>query len=629
MKLSDWLPSVFVEGDGDDIQVTTKKFSQFPTASGEGVQGVGIKDGNNVKFDLTTDSISVNPNQFRNAKGQFIGTPEELEELKNQRDVNEFFYNAINDIEQGDIDLEGYATEAQLTEVDRTSQIRDEALDEKIERESTLNTAAHLKLEQQIVALDDWSTHRDEKLQAQIDDLPTTEYVDNGDRTLQTEIDQIALALEALLVQREHGQWKYVGFSGDTIPRNAGEFALAVDDIESSNENIITLNTTDLDGKAHGFADVEVGDYIEVVDRDAPEAYALFVVAKAPEGTGIVNVEVTLKEAGLNIWVGETCEIRFFQVNEQDLQLDDLDKRYLRLAGGSMDGSATLKVNVLEPVNTPMIQYNGDPESTHAAGLINRYMMTEHTKKYLPLSGGQMTGGINMGTTPIMSVQYLGMTGAKCIQEAQTTRIKFDGKVTIAKAGTNKAGFVLKGATADGADSDLLSVYHNDNGVIDAVNYKGKQDSDTNVATCGFVQEEIGKIEIPEAGGKQMFTTSVYGNSSNSLNLSLGDWHFLQSDLQTPTVVGSGARGIVYKISNKDWWKGKVELTGFGYVVVTSAKSGETYFAGNVIASDLNALNEKGEVVLNLPSEGRQWGMNTATLGETQRIEFINVFREL
>ena len=48
MKLSDWLPSVFVEGDGDDIQVTTKKFSQFPTVTGEGVQGVGVRYGNNV-----------------------------------------------------------------------------------------------------------------------------------------------------------------------------------------------------------------------------------------------------------------------------------------------------------------------------------------------------------------------------------------------------------------------------------------------------------------------------------------------------------------------------------------------------------------------------------------------------
>ena len=111
MKLSDWLPSVFVEGDGDDIQVTTKKFSQFPTATGEGIQGVGIKDGNNVKFELTTDSIKVNPEPFRAKNGQFIGTPEELAGLENQRDVNNFLYGAINDIEAGDINLDGYATE--------------------------------------------------------------------------------------------------------------------------------------------------------------------------------------------------------------------------------------------------------------------------------------------------------------------------------------------------------------------------------------------------------------------------------------------------------------------------------------------------------------------------------------
>jgi hypothetical protein len=105
MKLSDWLPSVFVEGDGDDIQVTTKKFSQFPTATGDGIQGVGIKDGNNVKFDLTTDSIKVNPLPFRNAKGQFVGTPEELADIETQRDVNNFLYQAINDIEAGEIDI--------------------------------------------------------------------------------------------------------------------------------------------------------------------------------------------------------------------------------------------------------------------------------------------------------------------------------------------------------------------------------------------------------------------------------------------------------------------------------------------------------------------------------------------
>jgi hypothetical protein len=82
------------------------KFSQFASTSGEGITGVGIQGGKNVKFELTTDAIAVNPNPFRNAKnGQFAATPKELENIKNQRDVNEFLYERIVDIEAGDIEI--------------------------------------------------------------------------------------------------------------------------------------------------------------------------------------------------------------------------------------------------------------------------------------------------------------------------------------------------------------------------------------------------------------------------------------------------------------------------------------------------------------------------------------------
>ena len=73
-------------------------------------------DGSKKWTPVTTDLVEVNPNPFRNAKGQFIGTPEELENLKTQRDVNEFFYKAIGDIEAGDVNLDGYATEVWVTE---------------------------------------------------------------------------------------------------------------------------------------------------------------------------------------------------------------------------------------------------------------------------------------------------------------------------------------------------------------------------------------------------------------------------------------------------------------------------------------------------------------------------------
>jgi hypothetical protein len=65
-----------------------------------------------------------------------------------------------------------------------------------------------------------------------------------------------------------------------------------------------------------------------------------------------------------------------------------------------MEGSATLKVNNLEPVNTPMIQYNGDPDSTHAAGLINREMMRRYVAAELdkaPQSSSPMSAKLMVG----------------------------------------------------------------------------------------------------------------------------------------------------------------------------------------------------------------------------------------
>ena len=83
------------------------KLSAFKESTSQTIQFIGIDENKkDVKATLTTDMIDTNAQPFRNAKsGQFIGTPEELENLKNQRDVNEFFYKAINDIELGDIEI--------------------------------------------------------------------------------------------------------------------------------------------------------------------------------------------------------------------------------------------------------------------------------------------------------------------------------------------------------------------------------------------------------------------------------------------------------------------------------------------------------------------------------------------
>ena len=179
----------------------------------------------------------------------------------------------------------------------------------------------------------------DQALQGQIDRNREESQAD--DRALQAEISQLALGLETLLTQRTHGQWKYIGFTGDNVPRNEGEFALASDDL-SAQQNIITINLTDLNGMTIGLADVEVGDYIEIVSVDVPANYALFTCTKVPEGQGISSIEVALKDKGNNFLVGDTCEIRFFSINQENIDLAELDDRYLKLTGGQLTGQLSV-----------------------------------------------------------------------------------------------------------------------------------------------------------------------------------------------------------------------------------------------------------------------------------------------
>jgi len=740
----------------------TGKWGRIKTADVETDPDVTFRDAKGrfkptKNYEGLTDQLKVN----RFLAGEIERQDEAIEGVATKEYVDEADLNLQQQIDDIEIpSLEDYATKEFAEEVDLTSQMRDEALDGKIDQESNLNTVAHLKLEDQILRCYAWSqgdneklerklTKVDEELQAQIDDLPTTEYVDSGDRALQGEIDQIALALETLLVQREHGQWKYVGFTGDTIPRNAGEFSLASDDLSAS-DNIITLNTTDLEGKTHGFGDVDVGDYIEVVDLDAPSNYVLFVVAKKPEGTGIVNVEVTLKDKGNNFLIGETCEIRFFAINEQQLDLADLDKRYVKKSGSTMTGALTLdnaelkvkdeegtsffrvrpdsdsailkgsfeaeslKSDAIEQKTSAGVTYSGsmdnannivtnewvtgkiggadyvsktggddmegplrvnaqDPsdgrgtsfiqalgiysksdgsalrlgttrdrvyighndttfngpvkleeiqskkegegvplssEGTASDHLITKGYVDEadanlqsqidevsggggiDTSDFVQKSGDTMTGtltvprfeakktggeavcliegtvdgtgssarltfsnkinanaygnfewhgnngsgwfqfnkDIDFSTKGLHSVNNIRLVGNKAIQESQTTRIKFDGKVIIPRTGDGKDGFAIKGRTAEGNNGDLLSAYHNSSG-LDAINYRGKQGSPDNLATCGYVDSKAGASKgalishmerLYKKGngtdGKTFYFQNQYGSPSSGMN---------------------------------------------------------------------------------------------------------------
>ena len=74
------------------------KFSQFKKvapAADKKIEMVGLRDGDNIRADLTTDLVSTNSSVvFRDSKGRFKSASD-VPELNNQLEVNRFLWNAI------------------------------------------------------------------------------------------------------------------------------------------------------------------------------------------------------------------------------------------------------------------------------------------------------------------------------------------------------------------------------------------------------------------------------------------------------------------------------------------------------------------------------------------------------
>ena len=563
-----------------DPRATGTKFSQFPAASGEGIEGVGLKDGKNVRFELTTDSIKVNPEPFRNSKGQFIGTPEELADIDNQRDVNNFLYNAINEIESGDIDLDGYATEAQLNEVDQTSQMRDDALKKTHDEDHVKQAAINAGV---VVSLDElfWR------------DVELDEASSAGDAHLQKEIDELALALNTILLKHDSGKWKYIGDINAGPPRKPGELTI-VGDMDGATNGVI-MHSEDLDGVTHQYADIEIGDYMELVNVDDPEQYILYVVTDMFDAaTNMLEAHVALKrKSGDDFAIDTNLEVRYYQVSEQDIALEDLDERYVAKAGDAMTGTLEtphLKAKNVTDGEMGKVLVEGWVDGTGIAAQIlmsNKKYNAQGAYGSLSFKGQGADGwfqfdkDIDMSSQGLHSVKRIRLVGDKVIQEAQTTRIKLDKKVIITKVSGTGEGFTIEGKTDAGDSEKLLQVYHNSNdGYTDAVNYYGKMSAGTtNLATCKYVDDAVG------AGGGSLVSTSFrcQWNSSSSTN---GYTFYTQQLNGYATTSHASTKFLNIRLPSSFWTvKADVVPAGrdTGYVTIIDPANGQIVFSAQVI----------------------------------------------
>jgi hypothetical protein len=261
--------------------------------------------------------------------------------------------------------------------------MRDEAIEQQHKQDEALNTAAHLRMEQQIVRIGTWSEADDDKVR---------EEFAKADSELQAQID----AIDTPTFGQKAGSLNWVDytFTGDTVDALSKQarihpertkMALNKDLIEGGHRQWTTLFEPypsvigmELKGKMHRVVVESTGQTgqnsrshcFKILEHDLPK--------EAQDPAALVAIYPDYSDPTIDLSQYATKE---------DVEAATAD--YLPLSGGEMTGPAVLKVNHIEPVNTPMIQYNGDPNSTHAAGLINRYMMTNYvTEELAKVSSG-------------------------------------------------------------------------------------------------------------------------------------------------------------------------------------------------------------------------------------------------
>ena len=151
-------------------------------------------------------------------------------------------------------------------------------------------------------------------------------YVDNADRHLQTKIDELEAEIDVIAPRLEAAQYTYVG----SPVVKTGEMHIASGTFTSGTD-IVFFNDTALDGKQHTWAALDVGDYLEVTDtleveNRTAEDYAMYLVTKAPEGSGMKQIEVALVKGHGVPHVGDMMDAKAFQLGGNDI--NDLDARY-------------------------------------------------------------------------------------------------------------------------------------------------------------------------------------------------------------------------------------------------------------------------------------------------------------
>ncbi len=151
------------------------------------------------------------------------------------------------------------------------------------------------------------------------DRISTLESIDHGDYATSMDLLETQVHVEAVAPTVESGYWTIV--YNQPAP---GPGEVQVDTFSGTSPNSIYINETDLDGNAHGFADVKVGDLVEtVINAERWTIHEIFNIRDGGEGVRIYDMRPKKNQG--NLQSGNDAFLRFIKGASNDDVTDQVE----------------------------------------------------------------------------------------------------------------------------------------------------------------------------------------------------------------------------------------------------------------------------------------------------------------
>jgi hypothetical protein len=228
--------------------------------------------------------------------------------------------------------------------------------------------------------------------------------------TVREDILTLQQELDALENTRYVGTWNAIDDSSKNgRPPGDGNFYFNTGDLATSWDLVAWIYIADVDSNGVTFthSDIQVGDQLEVISK-AENSYGIYTIESVQDAGDYIAIKIETMNRSDGIPATGAHLIKVFSI-DTGIDLNEADERYMKLRGNQqLDKDVTFRLRQEDSAdaNKTFIAINdgemnlyhvADPGAeTHAA---NQKYVDEQVDTRLPLTGGNMTGGITTTET--------------------------------------------------------------------------------------------------------------------------------------------------------------------------------------------------------------------------------------